>query len=55
MGVEWSMIKRRIKEETTTNARSLRSNMTDVERILWHAIRGRQLHGYLNQFQPFDS
>ena len=46
MGVEWPMIERRIKEKTTDNARSLRSNMTDVERILWRAIRGRQLHGY---------
>jgi very-short-patch-repair endonuclease len=46
MGVEWSMINQRINEEITANARSLRSNMTDVERILWRAIRGRQLHGY---------
>jgi very-short-patch-repair endonuclease len=40
------MIERRIKEEITTNARSLRGNMTDVERILWRAIRGQQLHGH---------
>jgi very-short-patch-repair endonuclease len=46
MGVEWSMIQRRIKEKMTENARSLRSNMTDVERILWRVIRDRQLHGY---------
>jgi very-short-patch-repair endonuclease len=46
MGVEWSMTKQRTNEEITANARSLRSNMTDVERILWRAIRGRQLHGY---------
>jgi very-short-patch-repair endonuclease len=45
------MIKGRIKEELTANARSLRSNMTDVERILWRAIRGRQLHGYHFQRQ----
>jgi very-short-patch-repair endonuclease len=49
MGVEWSMINQRINEEITANARSLRSNMTDVERILWRAIRGRQLHG--NRFR----
>ena len=46
MGVVRLTIKRRIKEETTSNARSLRSNMTDAERILWHAIRGRPLHNY---------
>lgn len=40
------MIERRIEREITANARSLRSNMTDVERILWRAIRGRQLDGY---------
>jgi len=45
MGVERSMIEPRNKE-ITENARSLRSNMTDVERILWRTIRGRQLHGH---------
>ncbi len=37
---------RRIEEELTMNARSLRSNMTDAERRLWHAIRGRQIGGH---------
>lgn len=45
MGVDW-LIERRIKKELATNARDLRSNMTDVERILWQAIRRRQLYGY---------
>ncbi|MFD2274099.1 endonuclease domain-containing protein [Undibacterium arcticum] len=34
---------RRIQEQTTANARSLRSDMTDVERMLWRALRGKQL------------
>ena len=28
----------------TENARSLRKDMTDTERMLWHALRGKQLH-----------
>src|SRR5436309_16044731 len=43
MGVRQSIRMRRLKEQTTVNARSLRSDMTDVERILWRALRGRQL------------
>ncbi|WP_283745739.1 DUF559 domain-containing protein [Sideroxydans sp. CL21] len=37
--------RRRILPITTARARSLRSNMTDVERRLWSAIRGKQLEG----------
>lgn len=29
-----------------TNARSLRSNLTDAERRLWSRLRGRQLNGF---------
>ncbi|MFC3108439.1 endonuclease domain-containing protein [Undibacterium arcticum] len=43
MGVERSIRMRRIQEQTTANARSLRSDMTDVERMLWRALRGKQL------------
>src|SRR5438046_2078611 len=43
MRVERLLWMRRIKERTTANARSLRSDMTDVERIVWRALRGRQL------------
>ena len=35
--------KLRIKKQTTENARALRGDMTDAERRLWQAIRGRQL------------
>ena len=31
---------------TTSRARSLRSDMTDAERLLWRALRGKQLNGY---------
>lgn len=37
--------RRRIPPITTARARLLRSNMTDVERRLWGAIRGKQLEG----------
>lgn len=43
MGVQRLITSRRIKTETTSNARSLRGDMTDAERTLWHAIRGKQL------------
>ena len=35
--------RRRIPPITTARARLLRSNMTDVERRLWGAMRGKQL------------
>jgi very-short-patch-repair endonuclease len=35
---------KRIHPVTTSRARSLRSNMTDVERLLWRAIRGMQMN-----------
>jgi very-short-patch-repair endonuclease len=34
---------------TTRNARSLRSNLTDAEQLLWQALRQKQLHG--NRFR----
>ena len=34
---------RRISSKVTKNARALRKNMTDVELLLWHKIRSRQL------------
>ncbi|WP_460840645.1 endonuclease domain-containing protein [Noviherbaspirillum agri] len=37
---------RRIKPERTTNARSLRSDMTLAERKLWQALRGKQIEGF---------
>ena len=36
----------RLSPNTKTNARNLRKNMTDVERLLWSKIRGRQLRGF---------
>jgi len=36
----------RLSSNTKTNARNLRKNMTDVERLLWSKIRGRQLQGF---------
>jgi very-short-patch-repair endonuclease len=39
------MTARRISLVTTTRARSLRSGMTDSERMLWRALRGKQLNG----------
>src|SRR5687768_8810732 len=38
------MTRHRISITTTGNARALRTDMTDAERALWHAIRGKQLH-----------
>ena len=46
MGVELSMTTSRISLRTTTRARSLRSNLTDVERVLWRALRDKQLDGH---------
>jgi very-short-patch-repair endonuclease len=43
MGVKSLTTSRRISEKTTSNARALRGDMTDVERILWHAIRRKQI------------
>jgi very-short-patch-repair endonuclease len=43
MGVVRLDIERRIKLQTTTNARALRSEMTDAEQRLWHSIRGQQI------------
>lgn len=36
----------RIHPTTTSRARSLRSGMTDVERLLWRAIRGKQIQAH---------
>ncbi len=36
----------KISPVTTARARSLRSAMIDVERLLWQAIRGKQLNGH---------
>jgi very-short-patch-repair endonuclease len=43
MGVGRLLPGRRIKPESTANARSLRTEMTEAERRLWQAIRGKQL------------
>jgi len=40
------MTARRINPVTTTRARSLRTGMTDVERLLWQAIRSKQINGH---------
>ena len=37
---------RRVIEKTTSHARSLRTEMTDAERRLWQALRGKQIHGH---------
>ena len=37
---------RRISTNQKTRSRQLRKNMTDVERLLWLKLRGRQLQGY---------
>ena len=42
MGVNMQRISPIIKN----NSRNLRKNMTDVERMLWAKIRGRQLQGF---------
>ena len=36
----------RLNPKTTANARSLRGDMTDVERLLWRALRDKQLNGH---------
>ena len=46
MGVQRLMTASRISRVTTARARSLRRGMTDVERLLWQALRGRQLNGH---------
>jgi very-short-patch-repair endonuclease len=38
------MTRHRINVTTTGNARALRTDMTDAERMLWQALRGKQLH-----------
>lgn len=38
--------RKRIPPIRTARARSLRSNMTDVERKLWMALKGKQIAGY---------
>jgi len=40
------MTTRRINLRATTNARTLRRNLTDVERLLWRALRDKQLGGH---------
>jgi very-short-patch-repair endonuclease len=35
---------KRVKPESTSNARSLRADMTEAERKMWQALRGKQLH-----------
>ena len=46
----------RIPPLTTARARSLRSNMTDVERRLWMALKGKQIAGYRFRRQhPIDT
>jgi very-short-patch-repair endonuclease len=46
MGVKSSMIARRINLVTTSRARVLRRNLTDVERMLWRSLRDKQLDGH---------
>jgi very-short-patch-repair endonuclease len=46
MGVVRMNNTRRIKAEITANARSLRAGMTDVERMLWRSLRGKQLANF---------
>ena len=43
MGVERLSTAKRIKPILTENARSLRKDMTDTERRLWHVLREKQL------------
>ena len=40
------MATRRISSVNTSRARSLRRGLTDVERILWRALRDKQLGGH---------
>ena len=37
---------RRVDPRTRRNARSLRRDMTDAERLLWRHLRQRQIEGY---------
>lgn len=46
MGVVRLSDRKRIKPQRTSNARSLRSDMTLAEHKLWQAIRGKQLGAY---------
>jgi very-short-patch-repair endonuclease len=52
MGVGRLLPGRRIKPESTSNARSLRTEMTEAERRLWQAIRGKQIqeHRFRRQY-----
>ncbi|HEX5184612.1 MAG TPA: endonuclease domain-containing protein [Allosphingosinicella sp.] len=45
------------RKKLTPVARKLRRNMTDVERLLWSRLRGRQLEGhkFVAQFQIGDA
>lgn len=40
------MTTHRINPETTANARLLRHEMTDAERLMWQALRYKQLNGH---------
>jgi very-short-patch-repair endonuclease len=40
------MPNKRIDELTTERARELRSSMTDAERILWRALRNKQINSH---------
>ena len=44
-GQHW-MCAKRINPVTTSRARTLRSGMTDAERLLWRAIRDKQVHAH---------
>jgi very-short-patch-repair endonuclease len=46
MGVVRVNNTRRIKIEITANARLLRAGMTDVERMLWRSLRGKQVANF---------
>lgn len=46
----------RIPPKTTTNARTLRRNATHPERVLWYALRNRQVAGHKFRRQyPIDA
>ncbi len=51
MGVLLAMTTR-ISPLTTHNARSLRCNLTDAEKLLWQALRQKQLNGNRFRRQP---
>src|SRR6476661_3610620 len=46
MGVVTLNERLRVKPQSTSNARALRTDMTLAEQRLWHAIRGKQLEGH---------